>query len=170
MKKILLNLVIISVFSHFTISADAQYGTGIGARYGTDSNLGLTLLQFFSDRNQSAADFTVSAPFSGVRANGFYELHIRNHNEKIEVAHVGFFIGAGAHIGRYKTQLYRKHSTDPIDKTNIIAAGIDGIAGIEWKLPYIPLLLSLDVHPFLDLNYSHQPEIFELGLSLRYLF
>jgi len=164
-------LTFILIFVSFTYSVKAQYSTGIGLRYGTESQVGLSLLQFFSDRNQSAADFIISAPHSGVRGNAFYEIHLRNHSEKIEMSGIGFFFGAGGHVGRYKTIDWEKSGTDPIDKENVVAVGIDGIAGIEWKLPKIPLLLSLDVHPFLDLNYmKQQPEIVELGLSLKYLF
>jgi hypothetical protein len=168
--KIVSKLLLIAVFALFSYTVSAQSGTGIGIHYGTDAGIGLTVLKFLSDRNQHAVNLNLSAPYSGFRANLNYEFHLRNHSENIEVAGVGFFIGAGGHIGRYKTQSYRKNTTDPIDKTNIMTAGIDGIVGVEWKLPHVPLLLSADVHPFYDLNYTHQPSMLEFGVALRYFF
>ncbi|HNW96874.1 MAG TPA: hypothetical protein PKK00_00520 [Bacteroidales bacterium] len=170
MKPTFIKIIFIIVLVLKLNTVNAQYGTGLGVRYGTDSNIGLTVLQFLGDRNQGAINVIISAPYNGVRASGCFELHISNHNENIEVAHVGFFIGAGGHTGRYKTIGWMKDGSSPINKENVITVGVDGIAGIEWKLPEVPLLLSLDVHPFIDLNYQkQQPEIFELGLSLRYL-
>ena len=56
-----------------------------------------------------------------------------------------------------------------MEKQNIFAVGIDGIGGVEWKIPYMPLQISVDFHPFLDLNYSKQPSKLELGITARYL-
>jgi len=170
MMKIVSKLLLIAVIALFSFTVNAQSGTGLGIHYGTDSQIGLTALKFLSDRNQHAVNLIVSAPYKGFRASLCYELHIRNHSENIEVAGVGFFVGVGGHIGRYKTIGWYKEGPI-INSENVVAAGVDATAGIEWKLPHVPLLLSIDVHPFLDLNYmKQQPQIFDFGASLRYFF
>lgn len=171
MKIFTKNYLIIIYFIFISLTSYAQYGTGIGVRYGTDTNIGLSILQFFSDRNQGASHTIVSFPYKGARLTSFYEWHFRNHNENIEVANVGFFVGLGAHIGRYKKVGWQKNDTPFIKGENVVAFGVDANAGIEWKIPTVPLLLSIDVHPLIDLNYiEQQPQYFDFGLSLRYLF
>lgn len=170
MMKFLSTLLFISAFTVLSATVNAQSGTGVGVHYGTDSQIGLTVLKFLSDRNQHAVNLILSAPYKGFRASALYEFHLRNHSENIEVAGVGFFVGAGGHIGRYKTIGWYKEGP-AISSANVVAVGVDATAGIEWKLPHVPLLLSFDVHPFLDLNYmKQQPEIFDFGGSLRYFF
>ena len=170
MRNIFIKLSFVIAFALLSFATKAQLSTGLGLRYGMDSQFGVDAIKYFLSRNQGAAHLMISMPYGGFRANGFYEVHIRNHNEKIEMTGVSFFFGAGGHIGRYDQNDYRKNSTDPIEKQKILAAGIDGIAGIEWKLPYMPIQLSVDVHPFLDLNYSKQPSKLEFGIAARYLF
>jgi hypothetical protein len=170
MRKIFLLTFIIVALASSCFTAKAQYATAIGARYGIDAGIGANILQFLGDRNQMAGRLIVSVPYGGFRVNADYELHIRNHSENIEITGVGFFLGAGGHLGRYKTLQYRKDDMVAIKKENTFAAGIDGFVGIEWKLPFMPLLLSADFHPFLDLNYDNQPNKWEIGLTLCYLF
>ena len=162
---IIIYFILISSFVH------AQYGTALGVRYGTETNIGISVLRFLSDRNQGASHTIVSFPYKGARLTSFYEWHFRNHNENIEVANVGFFVGLGAHVGRYKKVGWQKNDTPFIKGENVVAFGVDANAGIEWKIPTVPLLLSIDVHPLIDLNYiEQQPQYFDFGLSLRYLF
>ena len=169
MKKIFIKTLFVIAFAFLSITTKAQLSTGLGLRYGMDNGVSLDAIQYFLSRNQGAAHLMLSIPYGGFRGNALYEIHIRNHNERIEMTGVSFFFGAGGHAGRYDPNDYRKNSTDPIEKQNIFAVGIDGIGGVEWKIPYMPLQISVDFHPFLDLNYSKQPSKLELGITARYL-
>jgi len=170
MNKIVIKLVFVIALAFLSFTSKAQLSTGLGLRYGMDNGPGLDFIQYFLSRNQGAAHFMLSIPYGGERLNALYEIHIRNHNERIEMTGVSFFFGVGGHVGRYDPNDYRKSSTDPIEKQNIFAFGIDGIGGVEWKIPYMPLQLSVDIHPFFDLNYSKQPNWLDLGITARYLF
>jgi len=148
-------------------SVSAQYSTGLGIRFG-DPSRGLTVIQYFDPKSRGAADFIFSSQYKGLCFTGLYEVHSKNHNENIELAKVGFYLGVGAHGGAYHENAYYKNPTS--DK-KIIAAGFDAIAGIEWKLPNIPVLLSADLKPFFDLTSSgRQLNYLDYAVSLRYLF
>jgi hypothetical protein len=95
---------------------------------------------------------------------GLYEVHSKNHNINIELADFGFFWGAGGHIGFYKGVNYNQS-----DKNKIQALGIDAIAGVEWKLPHVPILLSVDVKPFIDVDYKDQPDFIDAAIALKLL-
>jgi hypothetical protein len=163
--SILLYIVMLSLISFGT---KAQYLTGIGARLGTSN--GVTVIRYFADRTRSAGDLIVANEFKGWCGTLLYELHFNNHSENIEVANVGFFLGVGGHAGVFKDRIYLDllKGTNKANKTSVFAAGVDAIAGVEWKLPHVPLLLSVDIKPFYDINVSH----FAIDVcgSLRYLF
>lgn len=150
-----------------TLSVNAQYLTGIGASLGMYGR-GLTVIQYFAPGSRGAADFLLTSQYKGVVFTGLYEIHSKNHNERIEVANVGFFLGVGGHVGSITATQYNNVNTT---KKKILVAGVDAIAGAEWKLPHVPLLLSVNVKPYLDLNYlKEQPDWFDAAITLRLLF
>lgn len=59
-----------------------------------------------------------------------------------------------------------------VTRDRIVAAGVDAIAGVEWKLPHVPLLLSADIKPFFDLSGIGKTQLnyVDYALSLRWLF
>ncbi len=164
-KRLLYSVVLIFL----AYGANAQYNTGIGIRFG-DPGRGLSLIQYFSPRNRGAANFLFTNQFSGYCFTGLYEVHSKNHNEHIEVANVGFYAGAGGHVGRYGEKGYFTKSNLTSDKIFFVE-GLDLIAGVEWRLPHVPLLLSADIKPFFDISISKgQPLYIDYAVSLRYLF
>jgi hypothetical protein len=172
MKTLFIPLLFITFLTAFAFKASAQYNTGIGIRFG-DPGRGLTLIQYFDPKGRGVADFIVSSQYGGFCFTGLYEVHSKNHNINIEVANVGGYLGIGAHVGSYKENKYYDTKSDfiPRDK-RMIAAGIDGIAGVEWKLPHLPLLLSADIKPFYDLTGIGKKQLnyVDYALSLKYLF
>lgn len=65
-----------------------------------------------------------------------------------------WYPGAGLHLGGYKEG---------------ISFGIDLIAGIEYRFPDAPFILSLDLKPHFPLT-SERKEGISTGLSFRYRF
>jgi hypothetical protein len=168
MKKTLIIISCILMLPAFSFKAGAQYNTGVGVRFG-DPGRGITLIQYLNPRSRGAIDFLLVSQYKGFCFTGLYEVHSKNHNINIEVANVGAYLGIGAHAGRYLGRLfYDDFKTD--DK--VFAAGFDVIAGIEWKLPHYPLLLSADIKPFYDLTGAGKKQLtyLDYALSLKWLF
>jgi hypothetical protein len=174
MKKIAL-CIILAFMLLGSEMVSAQYLTAVGARFGLSS--GLTVIQYFSPKSRGAADFHLATKYKGVLFTGLYEIHSKNHNEKIELANVGFFVGFGGHVGSYKSGNYGMGS---YKNKHVFALGADVVAGVEWKIPSVPLLLSADIRPYyeyvkdanLELYKNEAPSPFDidLGLSLRFVF
>lgn len=170
MKKTMTFVLLLSIFCASAFTVKAQYLTGIGATLGLYGR-GATIIQYFAPKERGAADFLITSQFRGFMFTGLYEIHNPNHSERIEVANMGFFAGIGGHAGVAKTIEYTKKGEAPSAKEKIFVAGVDVIAGVEWKLPHMPLLLSVNVKPFLDLNYiKYQPDYFDAAITLRLLF
>ncbi|MFH0864801.1 MAG: hypothetical protein V1904_01310 [Bacteroidota bacterium] len=167
MKKTPTFVLLFSIICASAITVKAQYLTGIGATLGLYGR-GLTIIQYFAPKDRGAADFLITNQFKGYVFTGLYEIHNPNHSERIEVANVGFFAGIGGHAGAVTATEYKNVNTT---KKKIFVVGIDVIAGVEWKLPHIPLLLSINAKPFLDLNYiKQQPDWLDAAITLRLLF
>lgn len=174
MKKVLFGIIML-LFCFAAEKVTAQYVTAIGARFGASS--GLTVLQYFSPKSRGAANFQIATKYKGLLVVGMYEVHSKNHNIKIELANVGFFAGIGGHVGSYKSVNYGMGS---YKNKRVTAFGADVTAGIEWKIPGAPLLLSADIRPYYEYvkdadNSTLYPSAispFEIdyGLSLRYVF
>ena len=149
--------------------AEAQYTTGIGIRFGNPGR-GLSVIQYFSPKSRGAANFLFVNQFKGYCLTGLYEIHAKNHNEHIELANVGFYGGVGGHAGRYQEKAYFTN-TALTNEEYFFVGGFDLVAGVEWKLPHVPLLLSADIKPFLDFSISKdQPLYLDYAATLRYLF
>ena len=91
-------------------------------------------------------------------AQGFnlYALYERN----IPVIQEGFnfYYGAGANIGAWG----HRHSE--------FAFGIDGVIGLEYKIPSIPLAFSLDYKPNLNLIEKTKFHALDFGLGVKVTF
>jgi hypothetical protein len=67
-----------------------------------------------------------------------------------------FYYGAGAHINhQYNRKLYYDSLRDRYVYRytgSAVGLGIDGIVGLDYKIPAIPLALSVDLKPFAEVN------------------
>lgn len=162
MKNYFIKLLYVYFFIHLAEDTNAQYITGIGPRLGFSK--GVAVIQYFFPRDRGAADFIIANRFGGWGFTALYEVHSKNHGKTIEVANVGFFWGAGGHVGIFKGTQYKQS-----DKNRVFEIGLDVIAGVEWKLPHVPLLLSLDVKPFIDIDYKNQPDFLDVAIALKLL-
>ena len=156
MKKLIL---IISIFLIVT-TAYSQYDKAIGFRAGVSS--GLVFKSFIGPRDALDGWLTFN---DGYVISAQYLYHTKNHNIKIEIANLAFFIGAG---------VYGKFITTPEyggNKRNKF--GISGTIGVEYKIPYIPFILNVDLKPnFPILNHEEIDKDYDLdmGIAIRYIF
>lgn len=152
----LIILLVITAIVVFPRSAAGQnekgsndYRNAIGIRAGRTS--GLTFKHFFSSGNsmELIAGFWPNA----VGLTGLYEK-----NMTAGVKWLRFYYGAGAHItAGTDAPYYRKHNQSdgpysPRYGRRGFALGIDGVAGIEHKIAAIPLALSIDIKPFVEVS------------------
>lgn len=149
----------IIVFALFILgfSAEAQdYRTGIGLRAGFP--YGLTVKHFLNETN--ALEGILASSWGGFVLTGLYE----NEHWTGEYPGLNWFWGFGAHIGFWDNNNY----INDINVGSVI--GADFIVGLEYTFDEIPLNLSLDVMPSVNLiGYTGWGGIHG-GLSIRYVF
>jgi hypothetical protein len=149
MKKILISL---SLLIAFTVSTKAQeYKTAIGIRLGPNSAAiapGFSVKHFIDDKH--ALEGIVGFK-DGIGFCGLYEWH----HPIASVEHLQWFVGAGGYAA------YRI-------KTAYIGAA--GIVGIDYKFPEIPLNISIDWKPELNIIESVGFEASGVGFSARFSF
>lgn len=125
-----------------------SYRTAIGLRGGETS--GLTI-KHFSKSSGNAVEGIV-----GMWPGSFSLTALYEHYTPIATPGLAWYAGLGGHIA------FR--STVTLDYTDVYgfrryyyrydntALGIDGIIGIEYKIPPIPMAISLDMKPFVEVN------------------
>jgi hypothetical protein len=149
MKKAILFSIL---FTLVVISTKAQdYKTAVGIRLGPNSaaiSPGFTIKHFLNDRSAVEAIIGIS---NGIGICGLYEWH-----HTIEaVSNLNWFVGAGGYVAfRYNSSFI----------------GGAGIAGLDYKFENIPLNVSLDWKPELNLISAVRFEGSGIGLSVRYTF
>ncbi len=149
MKKLNKYLVALMIIA-LPVVANAQYKFAIGLRAGGTS--GLT----FKYNTTDYAAFEGIHGFwnDGLSITGLYERHPAM--RKLPGMH--WYYGVGRHVAFYDNS-YRGHGgpawfdedRDDFDD-GAIGIGIDGIVGLEYKIPPIPIAISMDLKPFLEIN------------------
>ena len=149
MKKVLLALSGLLLTLSLSYNAQAQGSrTGLGLRLSPDG-AGFTG-KFFMDRNLAIeAQLNAGGVFGGegesVTGVGLLEYHIPLPDPSWRV-----FFGGGAHIGSWDHgRRYREGRWDDDDHEFIF--GIDGIGGVEYVFKTVPIGLSADFKPAINL-------------------
>jgi hypothetical protein len=149
------------IFSGISVAhGQKDYNTALGVRMGLTA--GLTVKQFVSQR--SAFEGIISSRWHGFLITGLYEIHqnVFNNNR------FNFYYGFGGHVGYWNVGRY----DHPWYKNSgqYTAFGVDGILGLEYSFPGVPINLSLDWKPMLNLvNYTGFWGD-DVGLSVRIYF
>ncbi len=166
MRKNLLRLVIAVGFIFgltANVSAQSNYNTGVGLRLGGYEN-GITLKHFIS--SDTALEGILGFRRGGFVFTGLYEKHAIAFAEPS----LNWFYGAGAHIGGISgDRYYRAYGNDRYYNDSGILLGADGILGLEWQVPELPIAASLDLHPRLEVARGPFLDL-EVALSIRYIF
>jgi hypothetical protein len=165
MQKSVLKITLIALaIMFFQNTSQAQsYKTGIGVRLGGYEN-GLTVKHFTQSN-------TAIEGILGIRPGAFvltllYEKHAKAFNE----SSLKWFYGIGGHIGSISgKRFYRRYNDDRYYNNNGVLLGVDGILGLEWVIPELPISLGADLHPRLELLGGAFIDI-EPAISIRYTF
>lgn len=149
MKK---SLVLFSIVTIIALSSKAQeYKTAVGIRLGPNSaaiSPGFTIKHFLNETNAVEGIVGIS---NGIGLCALYEWH-----HPIEaVDHLHWFVGAGGYAAfRYSSSFI----------------GAAGIAGLDYKFDQIPLNISIDWKPELNIITNVAFEGSAVGVSARFTF
>lgn len=142
MKKSALILILVFISG----VAMAQYDFAIGVRSGGTS--GLTLKKNYE---RSAIEGIVGFWHDGLSVTALWE----KKEMAFDVQNLNWYYGLGGHVSIYGEDFdgdggpsWYSHPHD-IDDGDL-GLGIDGIVGLEYKIPEIPFAFSLDFKPFIE--------------------
>jgi hypothetical protein len=151
-----------------TPTVNPQYRTALGIRAGRTS--GITIKQFV---NQNfAAEGIIGFWTNALGFTGLLEKHMPVWFEGMK-----FYYGGGGHFtyetGRYYYRRYNNPTGDYVYRygPHGFAIGIDGVAGLDYKIGAIPLALSIEVKPLLEMsNYGVIFTALDAGVGIKITF
>ena len=155
MREIIISLAV--MFSAVNLSIAQEHEVSLGIRIGTSN--GISCKAYLSPKN--AAELILILRRGGFNFTGLYERQLAVNNSR-----AFFYYGAGAHVGYVYSILWE--NIDETKDPSII--GIDGVIGLEHLFAKIPLGLSLDWKPTLNVFGNSAFRITEFAITLRYLF
>ncbi len=136
------------------VESGSQYQSAIGAKISTGG--AVTYKTFIKGNNALEAQGMYFN--EGVRFAALYEFHFYSFEG---VPGLAWYVGPGAHFG-----FWRKNSRVAYNST--MDVGIDGVLGLDYKIPNIPINVSLDWQPgFSVLGAGLQPQFG--GFAIRYV-
>jgi hypothetical protein len=156
MKRVIL---LTLLFAFLTVTSNAQeYRTSLGLRAGLP--YGLTVKHFLNKTN--AVEGILASSYGGFIITGLYE----NEHWTGQYPGLNWFWGAGGHVGFWDAG--RNPNIDDTYTGSVI--GLDGILGLEYTFEEIPLNLSLDLLPSVNLIGFTGWGGINGALSIRYVF
>src|SRR5262245_24944414 len=142
MKKIICSLLLISGLFFASTIYGQDYKTGLGVRLSNTApmvNNSITLKHFLNEKTAIEALFSFGDPLA---LGALVEIH----KPFGETSGIKWFYGGGAYIGFVKTYNPNKNQNE----TNVNFGG-QGVLGLDYKFVNLPLNLSLDWKPELNL-------------------
>lgn len=160
MKKIISISLIVAILA-FTNTVSAQaYKTGIGVRLSSAQamvNNSITLKHFLNERSAIEALFSFGDPLS---LGALYEIHKPFSTEGLQ-----WFYGGGGYVGFVKS-----YNVNKLKNETDVNLGAQGVVGLDYKFANLPLNISLDWKPELNLVSDINFEPAAIGFSARFTF
>ena len=160
MKKIIFVSLFIAAIV-FTTTASAQaYKTGVGVRLSSAQamvNNSISLKHFLNERSAIEVLFSFGDPLA---IGALYEIHKPFSTEGLQ-----WFYGGGGYLGFVKSwnPTKNKNETD-------VNVGAQGVVGLDYKFVNLPLNLSIDWKPELNLVSDINFEPAAVGFTARFTF
>ncbi|MBC7949559.1 MAG: hypothetical protein H7Y42_16855 [Chitinophagaceae bacterium] len=160
MKKLICSFLFISGFCFITSVSAQDYKTALGVRLSSSSamvNNSVSLKHFLNDRTAVEALLSFGDPLA---LGAMIEIH-----KPFAASGVQWFYGGGGYISFVKTYdaANNKTGTDP-------NFGAMGVVGLDYKFANLPLNLSLDWKPELNLIGDINFEPAAIGFTARFTF
>ena len=168
-------LIVVTLIAISSISFGQDYTNAIGFRGGFSQ--GLTFKHFISSTN--AIEGILATRYHGYNLTGLYEIHA---NGLFDVDGLNLYYGFGAHVGRWNSVYWSNSSWNNGKKYYTVDAngnvvyydytviGVDGIVGIEYNISEIPINISLDYKPAINLVGYQGLWLDNGAFSVRYYF
>lgn len=160
MKKIIpASLIVAAILFVSTVSAQS-YKTAVGVRLSSSTamvNNSISLKHFLNEKSAIEALFSFGDPLA---IGALYEVHKPFSAEGLQ-----WFYGGGGYIGFVKTFNPNKNRNET--DANF---GAQGVLGMDYKFANIPLNLSLDWKPELNLVSDINFEPAAIGFTARFTF
>ena len=158
MKKILFAILAMAAISSTTSAQD--YKTALGVRLSSSAamvNNSISFKQFISEKNAIEAYFSFGEPLA---LGAMLEFH-----KPLSASGLRYFYGAGGYVGFVKVVNVntQKTNTEP-------NFGAQGVIGLDYKFPNVPLNLSLDWKPELNIVSDINFEPAAIGFTARFTF
>jgi len=161
-------LQLITAFVFINILAFSQeFKQAVGIRIGYTGGIEYRI---FSDELNSYK-FLIGSRERGLIAHAIKEWHRIDLFPSTD--QLSFVYGGGVHIGyeRWDQQYYDYNYSYYVTRTAFIA-GIDGLAGLEYLFPKVPISLGFEVKPYFDLfgREMFDFQLFDFALTAKYNF
>lgn len=158
MRKYILAITLL--FSLLSFANAQDYKTGIGLRAGYPA--GFTLKHYF---NRTASfEGLLSTRWRGFEITGLYEIN----KPAFDIDRMNWYYGFGAHVGFWNGKYTYSYWGNYNDQYTIV--GIDGILGLEYNFKEIPVNLSIDWKPQINVIGYSGFWFDGVAVSLRYIF
>ena len=150
-----------------TLSEAQNYTRTAGIRCGQTS--GFTYRQYMDESN--AYEGIVSFKKNGLQLTllkEFVQPYFLEHSENIYLVW-----GFGAHAGTNRTSSWEIFTKRFYELSSVIPLfGIDGYAGLEYRIKEVPLNVGVDFKPFFDLAGARffSMSIWDFAITLKYNF
>jgi len=163
LRRLILSLIVLSVmaFVKYNLLAQSQsYNAAVGLRI-AESSFGITAKIFSSPITNFEGIFSYGS--KSYLLTCLYEINSNRKNEGLNL-----FYGFGGHIGFFGAN--GKYFILPTkDYNNASVIGLDIIFGLNYKFSNAPIIIGIDVKPFIDFYYG--TAIFIDGaISIHYTF
>jgi len=160
MKKIISVSVVVALLLFAGTASAQSYRTGLGVRLSSSPamvNNSISLKHFLNERSAIEALFSFGDPLA---LGALYEVHKPFSAEGLQ-----WYYGGGGYLGFVKSwnPNKQKNETDA-------AVGAMGVVGLDYKFVNIPLNLSLDWKPELNLVSDINFEPAAIGFTARFTF
>lgn len=160
MKKIILSLLLIAGVAGISKVQAQDYKTALGVRLSSSSamvNNSISIKHFVNDKMAIEGLFSFGDPLA---LGALVEFH-----KPLSASGLTYFYGAGGYVSFVKKVNVntQKTSTDP-------NFGAQGIIGLDYKFSNVPLNLSLDWKPELNIVSDINFEPAAIGLTARFTF
>ena len=155
-KSILFLAFVLTMATGASAQGAADYRTAIGVKFYPGA---ITLKHFVSEK--AAVEGLGYFFNNGFRITGLYEFHF----DIADVNGLKWYVGPGAHLGFYNTRY--KNNNNISDGG--VAIGIDGIIGLDYKVPSAPINLSLDFQPSIEFGDYNGYGGSWGGIAIRYV-
>lgn len=165
------NIILFGLLASLALTGYSQEANkAVGIRAGGSS--GFEYRVFTDDLNSYKV--LLSARRHGIQLTGLKEFHRPNVFDAGQ--ELSFVYGVGAHAGieswnKYYLEPYYPYASYSDRKTSPVV-GLDGLAGLEYTIPTLPLVGGIEVKPYFNLfgEDFFDLEVFDVAFTLKYVF